>query len=337
MKRKILITGGTGLVGSHLLLILSNHSELELFASKRATSDLNIVKRLFDWHNNPNFDQVQWKTADLEIDQWHDIENEHFDEIIHTAAVVSFNPKDFDLMHKVNINATENLLSFAKRTSVRKFGFISSITSLGRVAGESVYTENSAWQDNAVNSEYSKTKYRSEQFVLAANSDDLNTYIVNPGVILGPCDWNKSSGTFFRTGAKGMKFYTKGQNGFVDVNDVAKGILTVMEKGNPGERHILVGENISYKKVFELLTQGFGSTIPTIYANKLLTDIGWRLDKLISSLKKTEPTLTKESARTSHGFHTYDNNKVQQQLGFQFTPIEASIKQSIPYFKQYYA
>lgn len=336
MKRKTFITGATGLVGSHVLLELLQNPEIECYALKRTNSDLTPLTNLFEWNNQLDLlNNVNWIVDDLGGDLRVTFNQYSFDEIIHTAAVVSFNPDDYAAMEQINLHATKTLIEFAKSSGVKKFGFISSIAALGRVNESGIHTENSEWVENGSNSFYSKTKYEAEKIVIASNSADFATYIVNPGVILGPCDWNKSSGTFFRTGAKGIAFYTKGQNGFVDVRDVAKGMLFVMEKGNSGERHILVGESLPYRTVFTELCKAFDRKPPYMYSPKWLTGLGWRLDKIKSKIKGVQPTLTKETARNANGVYSYDNSKMTSK-GFAFTPIEQTIKDSAPFFKKYY-
>lgn len=336
MKRKVLITGATGLVGSHILLDLLKNHDVDVFALKRKQSDLSSLQNLFEWKNSSSLlDKITWINWDLNEDIPTDSALEKINEIIHTAAVVSFNPTDYEMMSKVNVEATNMLIDFAKRSGVAKFGFISSIAALGRVNANGKYSEDAEWVHNDSNSFYSKTKYEAERQIIGANSEALATYIVNPGVILGPCDWNKSSGTFFRTGAKGIAFYTKGQNGFVDVRDVSKGILHVMRNGNAGERHILVSESVPYRKVFNELCLSFDNKPPRIYSPKWLTGLGWRLDKLKSGIKGIPPTLTKETARNANGIYEYDNSKMRS-LDFEFIPISDTINYSASYFKKYY-
>lgn len=336
LKRKILITGGTGLVGSHVLLELLEEENVEIYATKRKQSDLTPLKQLFEWKAKSDLlAKICWIEVDLSS-HLSPLDSFSFDEIIHTAAVVSFDPRDYSQMDLTNVKATERLIALAKRSGVKKIGFVSSIASLGRVVGQNKYTELSGWQDSPSNSYYSNTKYQAETLIINANSNELSTFIVNPGVILGPCDWNKSSGTFFKTGAKGILFYTKGKNGFVDVRDVAKGLLSVMNNGASGERHILVSENLSYQTVLNYLTEAFDRSPPKFYANRWLTNMGWRMNKFIAGIKGTSPTLTKESARTSHGIHLYENSKMVKELNFSFTPISTSIKDASSFFKQYY-
>lgn len=336
MKRKILITGATGLVGSHVLLDVLSNEGVEVFALKRPSSDLTALKNLFQWKSKESLlDEIRWINYDLNDDPSKTFANYQIDEIIHTAAVVSFNPADYATMHNINVEGTKRLLDLAQTLGVRKFGFISSIAALGRVNSSGKYSEDAEWTDNDDNSFYSKTKYQAERLVIEANSENLSTYLVNPGVILGPCDWDKSSGTFFRTGAKGIAFYTRGQNGFVDVRDVSKGILKIMKEGNSGERHILVSESILYRSVFSELCKAFGKKPPGLYSPKWLTNLGWRLDKIKSNIKGVPPTLTKETARNANNCYEYDSSKMISK-GFEFIPISETIKYSAPFFKKYY-
>lgn len=324
------------MVGSHVALDLLQDASNEIYATKREKSDLTPLQQLFEWHESTELlSRINWVNADLLNDQFTASLPAEIDEIIHTAAVVSFNPEDQGLMTQVNEKATASLIAYAQKAGVKKFGFISSIAALGRINATGKYNENAEWQENNSNSFYSKTKYASEQIVIGANSAELATYLINPGVILGPCDWNKSSGTIFRTGAKGIAFYSKGQNGFVDVRDVAQGMLYVMKNGQPAERHVMVGQSVPYKDVFSQICLGFGKKAPWIYTPQWLMGIGWRLDKIVSSIKGVPPTLTKETASNANGIYEYDNAKMKA-LGFQFTPIQETIKDSVPFFQKYY-
>lgn len=329
-ERKVFVTGATGLVGSHVLIELSKDNQVEIYAAKRAASNLETVTQLFKhYEREKEYDKIKWIDFKLE-----DINTMPLvDEVIHTAAVVSFNPTDYDAMTKTNVEATQKLLKIAKDSGVKKFGFVSSIASLGRTKESNQYNEQSPWSDSSANSFYSKTKYLSEKMVIDANSPEMSTFIINPGVILGPCDWNKSSGTIFKTAIKGLKFYTKGVNGFVDVRDVANGMLRVMDAGIPAEKHIVVGENIGYREVFSGIAKRTNSPIPAIAAGKLMTEFGWRLAKIKGAINGESPVLTKESARTAHGLNYYDNSKLPSLGEFKYHSIDEAIINGVQFLK----
>ncbi len=329
-QKKILVTGATGLVGSHILVELSQMEDLTVYAAKRKSSNVSSVAKLFEHYQIASFyEKINWVDFDLN----HPELNIEVDEIIHSAAVVSFDKNEYQLMTKVNLEGTKKLLKLAKDKNVKKFGFVSSIASLGRTKNSNHYSESSPWSESTSNSYYSITKYQSEQLVIEANSETMSTYIINPGVILGPCDWNNSSGTIFKSAIKGLKFYTKGINGFVDVRDVARAMILVMERGKPQEKHIVVGQNISYKDVFTRIAKQTNSSVPSIYAPKLLTDIGWRLSLLKAKLKNEKPILTKESANTSHGINYYDNKKLIENYQFEYHSIDDAISNSVAFLK----
>ena len=125
--------------------------------------------------------------------------------VYHAAAIVSFNKKDRQQMYKINVEGTANIVNICLANNVKKLGYISSIASLGRTAGQEWYNEKDTWKTSKQNSYYATTKYTAENEVWRGSEEGLNTVIVNPGVILGPGDMHKSSGTLFGTINKGLK------------------------------------------------------------------------------------------------------------------------------------
>ena len=255
------------------------------------------------------------------------------DEIIHTAATVSFNPKRNSEMDQINFEATKKLLQTAKELNIAKFGFISSVASIGKNKSGNKNTEDSIWEDGPLISFYGKTKYKSQQLVISSNSDTLSTYVINPGVILGPCNWNKSSGTIFKTAIGGLKFFTTGKTGFVDARDVASAIIKVMDAGKPAEKHIVVEDNYYFKDVFTKIAVASKRKPPTIRASEFMTGIGWKLNWMTSKVMGTEPVLAKESARASHNIEEYDNSKLKKELDFEYHSIDDMIQNTIRFLK----
>ena len=217
----IFVTGGTGLVGSHVLLKLAKKGEI-LKALKRTNSSLEICKSVFSFYNaDALFDKINWVEGDV-----NDIPSltqgmQGCEKLIHCAAIVSFYASDADLLKKVNIEGTANVMNVALASDIKKVGFVSSIATLGRNSTLGMVDEECQFKITKLDSNYALSKYYAEQEVWRASNEGLDVVIVNPSVILGPGDWTKGSSQIFQKIHKGLKFYTQGSTGYVDVNDVA--------------------------------------------------------------------------------------------------------------------
>ena len=158
-------------------------------------------------------------------------------------------------------------------------------------------------------------------------AEGLNATIVNPSLILGAGRWDSSSCELFNTVAKGFPFYTEGVNGFVDVKDVARAMIMLMENNKFGQRYCLNGALISYKELFTLMANNFNVKVPYIKVGKTLSEIAWRIFWIIGKLQGKKPLITKETARTATRKYSYSSAKIIRELDFKFTPIEESIKE----------
>jgi nucleoside-diphosphate-sugar epimerase len=163
--------------------------------------------------------------------------------------------------------------------------------------------------------------------------EGLNAVVVNPSVILGPGFWNDNSG-LFRLVWDGLKFYTKGINGYVDVKDVVRAMILVMEKNLFNERFIVSSENISYQQLFSLMAMNLDKPVPAIYVHPLLSRLAWRVEAVRSLLTGSRPEVTREMATTTTQQYTFSNEKIRKALSFEFLPIEESIRQTCQLFKK---
>ena len=230
----ILVTGGTGLLGSHLLFQLVKHGK-KVRAIKRKGSNTAMVERIFSYYSDdPHgiFSSIEWMDADiLDYGAMEDA-LDGIEEVYHCAAVVSFDSRDHNLMKKVNTGATANLVNLCLHHKVKKFCHVSSIATLGRTDNDGVTDEETYWKTSRKNSFYSVSKYGAEREVWRAMEEGLNAVIVNPSVILGPGFWHGNSG-LFRLVDHGLKYYTEGVNGYVDVRDVANAMILLMGEAAP--------------------------------------------------------------------------------------------------------
>ncbi len=163
--------------------------------------------------------------------------------------------------------------------------------------------------------------------------EGLNAVVVNPSTILGPGFWNDNSG-LFRIVWKGLKFYTKGITGYVDVRDVVRIMILLMGKNFFNERFIVSSENVSYQQLFTLIARNFDKPLPSIYIPPLLSHIAWRLEAARSFITGTRPEVTKEIATAIIRQRGFLNEKIRKALAFEFLPVEESIRQTCQFFKK---
>lgn len=325
----ILVTGGTGLVGSHLLLQLAK-ADKTVIAIKRKTSDLDFVKKVFSWYESNYevlFNKIQWIDCDL-----NDINNlnkllKGVTYVYHCAAFVSFRPSDVKLMFETNVEGTKNLVNACLNHNIKKFCHVSSIAALGRSDEEGqLITEKTEWENSNNNSNYAKSKYQSEKEVWRASAEGLPVVVVYPSVILGPGKWNNGSPELIQIIDKGLKFYTTGINGFVDVKDVVNAMIALTESSSVNENFILSGDNISYHELFNHIADNLNKKRPFVKVNALLGSIAWRVIWLKSKLFNTKASITKETVRTSRLTFYYSTEKIQKTINFSFTPIKKTIE-----------
>ena len=156
--------------------------------------------------------------------------------------------------------------------------------------------------------------------------EGLNVVIVNPSIILGPGDLNSGSSKLFRQVWSGIKFYTEGVTGFVDVRDVSSACIRLMDSNQFSNRFILNAENISYKELLSHISHGFQKKAPSIFARAWMSEMVWRLETLRSLVFRTNPLITKETSRNSRKKWNYSNEKIKAALDFKFISIRQSVE-----------
>lgn len=326
----ILVTGGTGLVGSHLLYELTS-SDYNVKALKRSTSNLSNLTNTFkqytdNYHELLN--KIEWIDGDISNMNSLNKACKGVNTIYHCAAMVSFNPEDKGHIHKTNIEGTSNIVNICLDNNIR-LCYVSSIASLGNYTPETgdLIDENSCFNKDTPHSEYSYSKFLSEEVIWKGVAKGLNTVIVNPSVILGFGHWNTGSSKLITTVAKGLTFYTKGMTGYVDVRDLCKAMHSLTKSGIKSERFILNGGNYTYQDLFSTIAEELGQKAPQYYASKFITCLGWRLAKLSNIFSDKKASLTKETARSSHNISKYNGHKITNFISnFSYTPFKQTIK-----------
>jgi dihydroflavonol-4-reductase len=330
----IFVTGGTGLVGSHLLYSLTAEGK-KVRALRRASSPVELVAKVFSYYTKNVEKQlscIEWIEGDLVESS--DI-REFLDgvtQIYHCAAIVSFSTKDKHRMLRNNIDGTARIVNACLENKAIKLCFVSSVAALGSSSDGEMITEEQLWKPSKAHSVYSLSKFKSEMEVWRGISEGINAVIVNPSVIMGPGNWKKGSSSYFSTIYKGLRFYTNGITGYVDVRDVIQSMIQLMESNCSGERFIVNSENLSYKDVFSMIAIAFDKRPPALYASPLISKLAVMGAGIFSLLSGKSSQLTRSSMRTAYAASRYSNEKIRKQTGIQFLSISQSVRENAQLF-----
>lgn len=332
----ILVTGGTGLVGAHLLYQLSLENE-SVRAIYRKSSNLEAVKNIFSYYTKDFeilFSKINWIEADI-LDIY-SLEAAFKDVTIvyHAAALVSFNSKDYKAMRKINIEGTSNIVNFCIDKKVTKLCYVSSVATLEKQPNKPNIDEIGDFTTEKLNHGYAITKFGAEMEVWRASQEGVPVIIVNPGVILGEGFWDKGTGAIFSKIYHGLIFYTEGITGFVSVTDVVKIMMVLTKSELKNERYILVSENISFKSLFSQIALSFGKKPPTVKVSKLMSEIGWRMEYIWCFITNKNPKFTRQTAASIHKKHLYAAEKLKTALTYKFEPISNTIARVCKFYKR---
>lgn len=323
-KQKILVTGGAGLVGNELL----NQLLKEGFQVRAIFNSTPIS------FSHPNLEMVQCDILDVS-----GLEKamEGISHVYHCAAIVAFDPSDKQRLLKINVEGTANVVNACIDANVKKLVHVSSVASLGRIREGEMITEKMNWTEETNNSIYGKSKYLGELEVWRGIGEGLQAVIINPTIILGGNNWDTGSSAIFKTAYNEFKWYSEGITGFVDVRDVARAMILLMNSEINAQRFILSSENWTYKEVFSQIANCFGKRPPYKKTTPFLIELVWRLEVIKSMLTGKKHLLTKETARTSKTKVYFDNSKILNALPqFEFTKIKETIAHTCAAMKDSY-
>ncbi len=330
-----LVTGATGLLGAHVMLELLKRGE-KVRGLRRKESQLIFVKEIFDLYPETGhlFDEIEWCEGDvLEIDSLFDAISDCTN-VYHCAAVVSYHADDRDAMYLVNVEGTANVVNVSLEKKINRLCFVSSIAALGKSKPNDVLNENAEWIDSAYNTHYGITKNLSEMEVWRGIQEGLDAIVVNPGFIIGPGNFDRSSATVFRKIDEGLSYFPPGGTGFVGVQDCASMMVDLMKKSAGGERFILVAENLTMQEVFTDIASGLSKPLPTKEATPTIMNIARYAEWVKEKLTGRKALVTKESVKNASIRFFYENKKVVEILGRGFAPVGESISSTARFFKK---
>lgn len=319
----ILVTGGTGFLGAELLKQLTDRG-LAVRALRREKSKIPALIQ----HNT----LIEWFNADINEPATLEEAFENVTQVYHCAAFVSLSSKHKKQLFHVNIDGTSNLVNLCMEHNCRLL-HVSSVAALGIAKKDNQITEKNFWEYDSKAHAYGLSKYEGEMEVWRGIKEGLNAVIVNPSIIIGKNAGFEGSGAIFKLVKDGFSFYTNGASGFVAVEDVAQSMILLMDAEVSGERYIISAGNLHYKDLFTEIANGFGVKAPTKEAKPWMLGLAWRALKIASLFSKQDPSITKDTARSSITLSYYSNNKVIEQTGITFKPVRDCITEITQYLK----
>jgi len=314
----ILVTGATGFLGSELAKQLAEQGNV-IRCTKRATS--KIPAFLLSYQKN-----IEWVEADL-LDIFA-LENalEGITQVYNCAAWVSLRQADKKQMIYTNVTGTSNLVNLCHQNGIR-IVHVSSVAAVGEAKPGELITENHHLDGSIETDGYAISKLESEMEVWRGIAEGLDAVIVNPSIIIGPNAGTEGSGALFKTVRDGLKFYTIGSGGFVDVEDVAKCMIALMNSRISGERFIISAENHDYKSLTAEIADGFGIKAPSTLAKPWMMELAWRFASFVGAITRQAPAIDKVSAQAASITKRFDNTKIKKATGFEFKSLKISIRE----------
>jgi dihydroflavonol-4-reductase len=317
------ITGATGLVGSTLTKALAiQGKKVKVFY--RSESDLSLLQDI-----KGDVIRIEGSIHDtaLLIEELKDVHT-----IIHAAALVSFEKKDEQEIFETNVLGTKNLVNAALASGVNNFIYISSVAAIGRKKDTPEINENTQWVESSLNSIYGKSKHLGELEVWRGYEEGLSGFIVNPSIILGRGDWNKSSAKLIKFIFENQEHYPLASLNFVDLRDVRDVILKLMEKDIKGERYILNGGQHSYKEFFEYTSLLLNITHIRKPVSILKLQLLQKIEAVKAFIMQTSPLLTKETITALRYSYKYDTSKIEEFTDHKFKNLHDTLEDIVPYY-----
>jgi len=332
----ILVTGGTGLLGTHLLYKLVTQGE-EVRAIYRDALKLEVVKKVFSFYSEtPDvlFNKIEWVKADITDVPALGVAFKNVTNVYHCAADLSFDPKNYRQSKEVNVIGTANIVNLCLSNEVSKLCYVSSIATLGEDLKKTI-TEETRWNpENNTQNIYAITKYDAELEVWRGTQEGLDAVVIQPGVIIGPGFWNFGTGEIFKKVAKGFNCYTSGSVGVVDVNDLVEAMIDLTNSKMVNEQFIVVSENVSYKELLQTISVSLGNkdNLKEIKRWQLLVFL--QIDKLLGFMFGRKRSVYKANINSAFKQLVYDTTKVENVIGIKFISVAESVQKTASFFNK---
>lgn len=322
MDVPILLTGATGFLGNHLCPALLEQG-YRVRALCRPGSDTSRLPT-----DHPQLQIIEGDILDIFAlaDAM-----EGCSAVVHTAALVSFQPKIRKELYQVNQEGTANVVNIALDQGIQRLVYVSSVAALGRVSGSKKPTSlRDNWHHQRALTPYARSKFAAEREVWRGQAEGLSTAAVYPSIMVGSGNAERGgSPSLFRHLANGSQFYPAGRTGFVAVEDVVDACLHLLQSRQESERVLCNAINLSWKDFLQQAAQTLQVKPPSIRLQAWQSALLWPLVGLGARISGKKPVITRASHRTSQGHFHYDGSSFEEIVGQPYRSIEGAIERAV--------
>ena len=325
----ILVTGGTGLLGSHLLYYLC-HQNTPVRAIYRSEKRVKKTQSLFSLLGDSEqqlFLKIEWIPCSLLDIPSLESALDGVEQVYHCAGMISFDPSDRKELYRNNVRATERLIDVCLAQGVKRVLYVSSVAATGKEPGGGLIDEESPW--NPIDSHaYGQSKYEAELEVWRGQQEGLKTVVVNPGIILGTGFWDKGSDLLFSRIDKGLKIYPPGKASVVSVDNLVRCMYELMQSDIESQRFIVVQEHWTYKTLFAHIARSLKKRRPYValprWSLRFLSFLDYCRAQFFNSERRLPPEVVKSLKQPSE----YSGQALQKAIGFKFEALEDEIQKN---------
>jgi len=327
VRKKILVTGGTGFIGSRLACKLAEDSLNEVHVLVRSTSDLTSLEDCLD--------RIVLERGDVTEASSLEGRFEEIEEVYHCAGITYMGSKPNPMLPKINIDGTRNVLAESRKAGVRRVVHVSSVSAVGIGSQSRPLDEQSPWNfEQFIDLEYPKTKHIAEQIVAEEVRKGLDCVIVVPAFVFGAGDINFNAGRIIKDiYNRKMPFFPLGGVCVVDVGIVVEAMIAAMRKGRTGERYIIGGDNVSYRELTKTIMKVTGvhqAALPLpLWAARAIH----RLLGISKSRDKVSKLFNMNLYTVASQFLYFDSSKAKRELGMRTEPYEESIRRTFEWYR----
>ncbi len=324
----ILVTGATGLVGSHLLLKLleQNQDVVALYRceSKKETTISFLRERMISKKEI----KIIWRKGDICNLPSLELAFEGVTRLYHCAAFISFAHYKQETLMEVNQKGTTYLINLAIKNQLKKIAYISSIAALGSGLDSDSIDESTPWNADYDHTPYAYSKFGAELEVWRGTQEGIPAVIINPGVILG-------------TGVKGnpleilcnqidnrLRFFPKGATGYVTVEDVVDVLVYLMNSEIKNERFILVAANWSYEQMFKRIAFLKGKKPPKILLRRSWLQLLYFFESTLSLFGKRR-FMTQGLIESLCGKKKIIGTRIKEKISFKYSDIDSYLVKNV--------